>query len=336
MEGVNRQLVLAARPEGMVDDSTTRRVESPIPVLAEGEALVAVRYLSIDPTIRMWMGPVATYLPPIELGEVVRSVGAGEVVASRSARYSVGDLVAGVTGWQDFCVIDEGQRAMAPVPEGLELPVALSALGLTGMTAWVGLLEVGRMEPGDVVAVSGAAGATGSMVGQIAKLRGASRVVGIAGGPAKCGRLLERYGYDAAIDYRAGGLAAALRAECPEGVNVFFDNVGGGILEAGLANLSLGARIVICGAIGDYNATEPPPGPRNYLQLLVKRATMQGFVVSDHLASWAEARREIAGWLSEGRIAHDEQVLEGLEHAPAALNLLFTGGNTGKVLVRLP
>ena len=336
MDAVNRQLLLVARPEGMVDSSTTSLVEHEIPELAEGEALLRVRYLSIDPTIRTWMGPLATYLPPIGIGEVVRSVGAGEVVASRSERYGVGDLVAGITGWQEYCVIDEGARALAPVPEGVDLAVAMSVLGVTGMTAWVGLLEIGQMREGDVVAVSGAAGATGSMVGQIAKLRGASRVVGIAGGAAKCSRLLDRYGYDAAIDYREGGVSAALGAACPAGIDLFFDNVGGSILEAGLANLALGARVVICGAIGDYNATEPPPGPRNYLQLLVKRASMRGFVVSDHLGSWAEARREISAWLLEGRIEHDEQVLDGLERAPDALNLLFTGANTGKVLVRLP
>ena len=336
MDGVNRQLLLVARPEGIIDASTTTLVEGAIPELADGEALVRVRCLSIDPTIRMWMGPVPTYLPPIGLGEVVRSVGAGEVVATRSDRYAVGDLVAGLTGWQDYCVIDEGHRAMAPVPEGIELEVAMSVLGVTGMTAWVGLLEIGRMAPGDVVAVSGAAGATGSMVGQIAQLRGASRVVGIAGGPEKCQLLIDRYGYDAAIDYRSGGVSAALAAACPEGVDVFFDNVGGRILEAGLANLSRGARVVICGAIGDYNATEAPTGPRNYLQLLVQRATMQGFVVLDHLASWGQARREISEWLRAGQIAHDEQVLEGLEQAPVGLNMLFTGANTGKVLVSLP
>jgi NADPH-dependent curcumin reductase CurA len=335
MKMMNRQVLLRERPVGLVGPTTTALEEREIPELAEGEFLVKVRMLSIDPTIRTWMGPVPTYLPPIELGAVIRSVGAGEVVASRSARYEVGDLVVGLTGWQEYCVADDGARAMAPLPDGIDLPVALNVLGITGMTAHVGLLEVGAMGEGDVVLVSGAAGATGSMVCQIARRRGAAKVVGIAGGPEKCARLLERFGCDEAIDYRAGHVARELHAACPDGIDVFFDNVGGEILDAGLANLALGARVVICGAIAGYNDPEGPRGPANYLQLLVKRSSMRGFLITDHVASWPAAQAEIAGWLVEGTLEHDEEIVDGLEAAPEALNLLFSGANTGKVLVRL-
>jgi NADPH-dependent curcumin reductase CurA len=335
MKVMNRQLLLNERPEGLVSSETTRLEVQQVAELGEGEALVKVRLLSIDPTIRTWMGPVPTYLPPIELGAVVRSLGAGEVVESRSGRYAVGDLVVGMTGWQEYCVVDEGARAMAPLPPGVELAVALNVLGITGMTAHVGLLEIGAMRRGDVVVVSGAAGATGSMVCQIARRHGAAKVVGIAGGPEKCARLIERFGCDEAIDYRAGHVARALRAACPEGMDVFFDNVGGEILDAALANLALGARVVICGAIAGYNDPAGPSGPANYLQLLVKRASMRGFLITDHIARWPAAQEEIAGWLREGTLQHDEQVLEGLEAAPDALNLLFSGANHGKVLVRV-
>ena len=335
MAETNRQVILEARPTGMITDSTTSLVESAIPEIGAGEALIRVRYLSIDPTIRMWMDATPTYLPPIEVGAVVRSVASGEVVASNSSRYEVGQVVAGMMGWSDYAVADEGERMMASIPEGVEIPLAMNVLGVTGLTAHIGLMEIGGMKEGDTVVVSGAAGATGSMVGQIARLKGAGRVVGIAGGPEKCAQLVETYGFDAAIDYKAGGVTAALRDVCPNGIDVYFDNVGGEILDAALANLAFGGRVVICGAISEYNATGRPVGPSNYLQLIIKRGTMRGFVVSDHMELWGPARDDIVTWLLEGKIAHAEHIVDGLEHASDALNLLFTGGNTGKVLVKV-
>ncbi len=335
MGPVNRQLLLAVRPSGMVDVATTSAVETPIPDLGDGQALVQVQYLSIDPTIRTWMDDVPSYRPPIGLGEVVRSIGGGEVVESRSDRYKVGDRVVGMTGWQEYCVADEGLESMSVVPAGLDLPVAMNVLGVTGITAHVGLLKIGAMKEGDVVVVSGAAGATGSMVGQIASLKGASQVVGIAGGPEKCTLLTGTMKFDAAIDYKAGDVARQLLELCPEGMDVYFDNVGGEILEAALADLAMHARVVMCGAISGYNAMERPHGPSNLYNLIVKRARMEGFIVSDHMAEWGAIQAELAGWLLEGKLYHSEHIVEGLDHAPEALNLLFTGSNTGKVLVKV-
>ncbi len=331
----NHRVVLVARPTGMVDGSTVRLETAPLPAITDGQALVAVRYLSIDPTIRTWMNDAPGYLPPIGIGEVIRSAGIGEVVESRSDRYAPGDLVFGMTGWQSYAVADEKGNAMRKILDGLEPPVALNLFGITGMTAYFGLLEVGAMREGDTVVVSGAAGATGSTVGQIAKLKGASMVVGIAGGPEKCRWLVEELGFDAALDYREPGLGAALRRQCPEGVDLYFDNVGGSILDTVLAQLAMRGRVVLCGAISAYNATEPVPGPANYVNLIPRRGRMEGFIILDYTQRFGEAQAAIAGWLLEGRMRHHEHVVDGLEHAPDALNLLFTGGNTGKVVVRL-
>jgi hypothetical protein len=333
---VNRQVVLKERPVGMVGPSTTAVVEAAVPELEEGQALVRVRYLSIDPTIRTWMDDAPGYLPPIGIDEVIRSGGAGEVVASRSSRYEVGQMVTGMTGWQEYCVADEGFGAMAPAPEGIELATTMNVLGVTGMTAYFGLLEVGGLREGDVVVVSGAAGATGSTVGQIARIKGASKVVGIAGGPEKCALLTEELGFDAAIDYREGQVGRQLRALCPQGIDLYFDNVGGDILDAALANLAMRGRVVLCGAIAGYNDTERVRGPVNYTNLIIRRGRMEGFIILDYVGRWPEAQEVMAGWLRSGELAHAEHVVEGIERAPEALNLLFTGGNTGKVLVSLP
>ncbi|MEI8051821.1 MAG: NADP-dependent oxidoreductase [Actinomycetes bacterium] len=335
MPRTNRQVVLKNRPLGMVDDSTTEVIEQIVPELEDGQALVAVRYLSIDPTIRTWMDDAPGYLPPIGIGEVIRAGGGGEVIESRSSRYAVGDLVTGLTGWQEFAIADEGFGAMSHAPADLDLAVTLNILGVTGMTAYFGLLEVGAMKEGDVVVVSGAAGATGSAVGQIARIKGASKIIGIAGGPEKCAQLVDELGFDAAIDYKNENVSNRLRDLAPTGLDLYFDNVGGSILDAALANLAMSGRVVLCGAISMYNETGRPTGPSNYMNLIIKRGRMEGFIVLDYMGRWPEGQKVVSGWLREGKMQHAEHVVDGLEHAAEALNLLFTGGNTGKVLVKV-
>jgi NADPH-dependent curcumin reductase len=330
----NRRVVLAERPSGMVDGRTVRMEEEDVPVPAAGEALAQVRYLSIDPTIRTWMDDAPGYLPPIAIGEVVRSGGVAEVVQSNCDAYSPGQLLFGLTGWQDYVIADEAERAMQPLPEGVSPTTALGVLGITGMTAYFGLLDVGRIKEGDTVVVSGAAGATGSTVGQIAKIKGAGKAVGIAGGPSKCAWIVDELGFDAAIDYKSSNVSERLRELCPQGIDLYFDNVGGEILDACLANLAMRGRVVLCGAISGYNDPNAR-GPANYLSLLIRRGRMEGFIILDYVDRFPQAQAEMTGWLASGQIKSAEHVVEGLEHAPDALNLLFTGGNTGKVMVRV-
>jgi len=335
MSDSNRRLVLAERPQGMVDDSTVRLEHGEVPEPGAGEALARVRYLSIDPTIRTWMDDAPGYLPPIALDEVIRSGGIAEVVASNSTSYEPGQLLFGMTGWQDYVIADDGERALQALPPGLPPTTALSLFGITGMTAYFGMLDVGGLKEGDVVVVSAAAGATGSTAGQIARIKGAGKVIGIAGGPEKCAHLTDKLGFDAAIDYKAGDLARRVREEAPDGIDIYFDNVGGEILEACLAQLALRARVVLCGAIAAYNDRAGARGPANYTMLIIRRARMEGFLILDYVGRFPEAQQEMAGWLAEGLISSSEHVVEGLERAPEALNLLFTGGNTGKVIVKV-
>jgi NADPH-dependent curcumin reductase len=329
----NRQITLAQRPNGMVDASTTALVETPVPICGPHEALIKVGLLSIDPTIRTWMNDAPGYLPPIGIGDVIRSGGSGVVVESRSERYHVGDVVIGMTGWQEWAIASESNK-FTPLPQGLGLDLAtvMNVLGTTGLTAYFGLLDVGAFREGDVVVVSGAAGATGSVVGQIAKARGAIKVVGIAGGPEKCAEVVELYGFDQCLDYREPGLTHRIREACPKGVDLYFDNVGGDVLDAALANIAMHARIVMCGAISQYNATERV-GVANTSMLIVRRGQMKGFIVFDFAHRYAEAHLELATMVLDGRLTHLEHLVTGLERAPDALNLLFTGGNHGKTLV---
>jgi hypothetical protein len=330
-----RRYLLASRPTGLVDEGTVRLDDAAsVPEPADGQALIRVRYLSIDPTIRTWMDDAPGYLPPIAIGEVVRGGGIGEVVTSRSANYRPGDLVFGMTGWQEYVLADEGAAAMTTLPAGVDPAVALSVFGVTGLTAYFGLLDVGGPQAGDTVVVSGAAGATGSVVGQLARIAGASNVVGIAGSDEKCAWLTSELGFDHAVNYRSEPVGRRLAEVCPEGIDVFFDNVGGEILDAALANLALKARVVLCGAISQYNEARPV-GPRNYLSLITRRARMEGFLILDYMDRFPEAQAAMAGWVMEGSIQHREHVVEGLEHSIDALNLLFNGGNTGKVIVRV-
>jgi NADPH-dependent curcumin reductase len=330
----NRRLVLAERPTGMVDEKTVRLEEADAPEPGDGEALARVRYISIDPTLRAGGDDAPGYLPPIAIGEVVRAGGIVEVVRSNSERYEPGDLLFGFSGWQDYTIASEATGYQA-LPDGVSPTLALSLFGITGMTAYFGLIDVGKVKQGDVVVVSGAAGATGSTVGQIAKIKGAGKVIGIAGGPQKCTSIVDELGFDEAIDYKSENVAARLREAAPDGIDLYFDNVGGEILDACLAQLALRGRIVLCGAIASYNESGTGRGIANTSNLIVKRARMEGFLILDYFDRLDEGRAEVAGWLAEGKIKSSEHIVEGLENAPQALNLLFTGGNTGKVIVKV-
>jgi NADPH-dependent curcumin reductase CurA len=328
----NRQWLLAQRPDGAIKDSDFKLVETDVPTPGEGEALVRNLMLSCDPTQRGWIAR-DTYLPAVKIGEVVRSLGAGRIEASNNPDFAVGDTVSGLVGWQDYVVMNpKGQ--LNKLPQGAPLELAMSALGLTGMTAYFGLLDVGRPVAGETVVVSGAAGATGSVVGQIAKIKGC-RAVGVAGGAEKCRWLTDEAGFDAAIDYKSESVPARLKELCPKGIDIFFDNVGGDILDAALARLAMRGRVVLCGGIANYNATEPPPGPKNYLNLVVQRGRMEGFLVSDYLSRAGEAISALAGWVQAGKIKNKVDVQHGLENAPATLRRLFEGRNEGKQLLRV-
>ncbi|MBV8520970.1 MAG: NADP-dependent oxidoreductase, partial [Acetobacteraceae bacterium] len=301
MVDVNRRWLLKTRPAGMLKDEDLDFVEEPVPEPAEGEILVRVQMLSCDPAQRGWLDR-DTYVPVVKIGEVVRSLGAGRVVKSRHSGFREGDLVAGLVGWQDYAAINPtGVSGVTKLPPDTPLEKALSTLGLNGLTAYFGLLDIGRPQPGETVVVSGAAGATGSLVGQIAKIKGC-RAVGIAGGAEKCRWLTEVAGFDAAIDYKAEQVGQKLGAVCPDGIDIYFDNVGGEILDAALARLALHGRVVLCGAISIYNATEPPPGPKNYLNLLLQRGRMEGFIVLDHYDRAQEAVGALARWMAEGKL----------------------------------
>jgi NADPH-dependent curcumin reductase CurA len=328
----NRQFRLANRPEGMPGRECWELTEEEPSEPGDGEALVKVLMLSLDPAMRGWMNDVPSYVPPVGIGEVMRAIGVGQVVASRSKRVSEGDFVTGLFGIQEYATLPGD--ALTPVDAELApLATYLNVLGMPGMTAYFGLLDVGQPVEGETVVVSGAAGAVGATVGQIAKLKGC-RAVGIAGGPEKCRMLVEEFGFDEAIDYKNDELLPALREKCPDRVNVYFDNVGGEMLDAVLARLARRARIVICGAVSQYNA-DSMRGPSNYMALLVRRARMEGFVVFDYADRYAEAAREMAGWMAEGKLVGREDVVTGIETFPETLLKLFRGENTGKLVLEV-
>jgi hypothetical protein len=283
--------------------------------------------------MRGWMNEGRSYIPPVGIGEVMRAGGAGRVVTSRHPGFAAGDYVTGIPGIQEYAVM-AGDTLTKVDPSATPLPVYVSVLGLTGMTAYFGLLDVGKPEAGQTVVVSGAAGAVGMIVGQIAKIQGC-RVVGIAGGAEKCRFIVDELGFDAAIDYKSENLVKALRTHCPKGIDVYFDNVGGDVLDACLANLARRARIVICGAISQYNATTGVKGPSNYMMLLVTRSRMEGFVVFDYAARYAEGAKQLAQWLKEGRLKSREDIVKGFETFPEALLKLFAGENTGKLILEV-
>ncbi len=334
-EPVNRQWLLARRPVGMVSESDFTYRESPRPRIDEGEYLVRVLYISFDPAMRGWMEDRDSYLPPVRLGDVMRAGAVGQVVESRHPGFSVGDFVQGLFGWQEYAVGGaDGLTQASPIPPGIPITLPLSVLGITGITAYFGLLDLGAPKPGETVVVSGAAGATGSVAAQIARIQGC-RTIGIAGGPEKCGWLTGEARLDAAIDYKAEDVAVRLAQLCPDGIDVYFDNVGGGILDAALANLAQRARVVLCGGISGYNEKEPPPGPRNLMNLVLKRACMEGFIVLDYAARFAEAVAALRPWVESGEIVYREDVQEGIEKAPETFLRLFSGRNFGKQLLKL-
>lgn len=331
---LNNQFRLAARPVGNVQPSDWSRTSEPVRAPAEGEVVIQVLYLSLDPAMRGWMNDSkASYIPPVAIGEVMRALAVGRVTASRNPKFAVGDHVTGLLGVQEYAYSD-GKGLTKVDPKLAPLPVYLSTLGMPGLTGYFGLLEVGQPKAGDTVVVSGAAGAVGSVVGQIAKIKGA-RVVGIAGGADKCRYLVDELGFDAAIDYKTENVAEALKTHCPDGVNVYFDNVGGDILDAVLTRLARGARIVICGAISQYNNTTPVKGPANYLALLVQRATMTGIVVSDYYDRAGEAAMVMAGWIASGKLKTREDIVDGLDAFPQAFDMLFSGANHGKLVLKV-
>jgi NADPH-dependent curcumin reductase len=332
---MSRQVRLAARPVGAAKDSDFEIVDVAVPEPADGEFVVEVTHISLDPAMRGWMNAGRSYVPPVGIGEVMRALALGRVVSSRNARFAEGDLVRGVFGVQEHALTNGDGVDKITVAAGVSPATYLGALGMTGLTAYFGLLEVGRLAEGDTVLVSGAAGAVGTVVGQIAKIKGA-RAVGIAGGEEKI-RLLDELGFDGAIDYKRGDLLAQLRRHTPDYVDVFFDNVGGDVLNQGLTRIGRGARVVICGAISQYNNTEAPTGPSNYMALLVSRATMTGFLVFDYAARYAEAMAEMAGWVTEGRLKSIEHTTRGdVASFPTAFARLFSGQNTGKLVLELP
>jgi hypothetical protein len=330
----NHQVRLAARPQGLPTADVWEHTTEPVPEPGDGRFVVRVTHLSLDPAMRGWMNEGRSYVPPVGIGEVMRALAAGVVVASSHPDFREGATVTGTFGVQEYAESD-GRGVLLVDPDAAPVPTHLSLLGMTGMTAYFGLLDVGALRDGETVVVSGAAGAVGSVVGQIAKIRGC-RVVGIAGGPEKCAWLVDDLGFDAAIDYRAENVGKALRTHAPDGIDVYFDNVGGEILDAALARLRRGARVVVCGAISTYNATERPPGPANYMSLLVNRARMEGFVVFDYADRYAEAGAQLGRWLGEGKLQSREDVVRGgVAEFPEVLLRLFRGDNTGKLVLQI-
>ncbi len=335
----NRQYRLAARPVGLPKHSDWKLTTEPVADPADGQLLVKVLQLSLDPAMRGWMNEGKSYIPPVGIGEVMRAGGVGKVVASKNPKFAVGDHVSGGFGIQEYCLIDGKDLARVGVNR-IDLRLGtlsqwLNALGMPGMTGYFGLLEVGKPKAGDTVVVSGAAGAVGQTVGQVAKIKGC-RAVGIAGGKAKCDFVVRDLHFDACIDYKGGNVRDGLKEHCPNGVDVYFDNVGGEILDTVLTRINRSARIVICGAISQYNATEGVKGPSNYLALLVNRASMTGMVVFDYAERYAEAAREMAGWMKEGKLVSREDIVEGgIGAFPETLLKLFKGENFGKLVLKV-
>lgn len=331
---INKQIKLAERPIGMPNANTWTFESNEVPALAEGEILIQNHYISLDPAMRGWMNDAKSYIPPVGLGEVMRAGTVGKVVQSNNnPNFNEGDYVTGWGGVQQYSVSD-GKGYYKVDPNIAPLPLYIGTLGMPGMTAYFGILEVGKIKEGDVVLVSGAAGAVGSIVGQIAKIKGC-KVIGIAGGPDKCKYLTEELGFDGAIDYKNEDVKLGIKRECPKGIDVYFDNVGGDILDAALAKLRMHARIVICGAISQYNNKTAIKGPSNYLSLLVNRATMQGMVVLDYAPKYKAAAMEMGMWLMQGKMKSKEDIYEGIENFQETFARLFSGDKMGKLVLKV-
>ena len=334
-KNVNRQFRLKRRPVGRVTHADFDFADVPIPVPNDGEAVIRNLYLSLDPTNRIWMNDIPQYMPPVAIGEVMRGGGIGQVVASKTPLYKEGDLVTGLLNWQDYCLSTPADTMRPNVlPTGLPIPLTtlLAACGMTGITAYIGLLEFGKPKPGDTVVVSAAAGAVGSVVGQIARIKGC-RTVGIAGGAAKCRLIKEEFGFDEAVDYKAPDWREQLIRATPNGIDVNFENVGGEIMEAILPRMNLYGRMPLCGMISGYN--ESKPYRVNFSPVLMRRIGVQGFIILDFAARYGEASAQLAQWVLEGKVKSRETIVEGLENAPTAINMLFDGGNIGKLILKI-
>lgn len=335
---LNRMLKLKDRPMGAVSSENFELFEEEVLDIEDGQMLIKVLYLSFDPTQRGWLNDIPSYMPPVQIGEVMRAGAVGQVVESRNKNFTEGDLVQGSFGWQEYVVTDGSSDFMPAqkIPEGISPTSALSVFGVTGLTAYFGMLDIGKPQEGDTVLVSGAAGATGSVAGQIAKIKGASKIIGIAGGSDKCKWVVEEAGYDHCIDYKNENLGQKITELAPEGLNIYFDNVGGPILESSLACIAQKARVVLCGGISSgYSMESLPPGPSTLMNLVIQRARMEGFIVIDYAERFPDAIIDLGEWVGEGKIVYREDIAEGLENCPETLGNLFKGKNLGKQLLKL-
>ncbi|MCL4119518.1 UNVERIFIED_CONTAM: hypothetical protein GTU68_016900 [Idotea baltica] len=330
---MNKQILLAKRPEGLPDSSTWKIVSTKIPEPKEGEILIQQHYISLDPAMRGWLKDRKSYIEPVGLGDVMRAGTVGEVIKSSSTKFKVGDYVSGWGGVQQYS-ISNGDNYFKVDPTLAELPKYIGLMGMPGMTAYFGLFKIGELKEGETVLISGAAGAVGSVAGQIAKIKNC-KVIGIAGGKAKCDYLLNELNFDGAIDYKSENIYEAIAERCPEGIDVYFDNVGGEILDAALANLAMYARVVICGAISQYNTTGKIYGPSNYMSLLVNRGTMKGLMVFDYVTEYPEAIKQFSIWLQEGRLKSKEDIYEGIENFHETFLRLFSGEKLGKLILKI-
>ncbi|GAA6614361.1 NADP-dependent oxidoreductase [Scytonema sp. NUACC26] len=331
---VNRQWCLATRPVGAIAESNFEWKQQPIPTLEEGQILVRNIYLSLDPTNRGWLNEGENYLPPVAIGEVMRGFGIGIVEQSRNTNFPEGTLVQGFLGWQDYAIADGTDLNQFQKDPSVPLTAYLGLFGFIGMTAYFGLLDIGKPKAGEMLVVSGAAGAVGSLVGQIGKIKGC-RVIGIAGSEEKCRWLKDELGFDAAINYKTESILESLQQHCPNGIDVYFENVGGEILDAVLSLINLRARIVLCGLISQYNATEPVPGPYNFINIVTQRAKLEGFIVLDYFDRAQEALADLGEWYAQGKIQYRVDAINGLENAPSAINKLFDGTNQGKLIIKV-
>ncbi|SMF60136.1 NADP-dependent oxidoreductase [Pseudobacteriovorax antillogorgiicola] len=334
MTYLNKHFKLARRPEGMAKQDDFEMAEAPVPELKDGEFLIQTDYISLDPTNRIWMADIDQYMPPVQVGEVMRAGGVGTVIESKHSGFEKGDIVSGIIGWQTHAVSNGDFVQKVPPLGNVPKSALLGPLGMTGTTAYFGLLDIGKPKEGETIVVSAAAGAVGTVVCQIAKIKG-MRVVGIAGTDEKCKMLEDELGVDGTINYKKDDVAGKLDELCPDGIDVYFENVGGEILDAVLPRMNLFSRIPLCGLISSYNAEKPVPGPYNFSQLLMKRVTLQGFIILDYQERMGEAVKELGQWMIEGKIKHKETVVEGFEKLPEALNMLFTGDNVGKLMVKV-
>lgn len=330
---MNKQIILKKRPTGFPDPDTWEIQQNEIQDIKEGEFLIKNEFISLDPAMRGWINDSKSYIPPVQLGEVMRAGTIGKVIKSKNNKYKNGDIVTGMNGVQEM-TISNGKGQIKIHDMGLPLPKYLGVLGMPGMTAYFGLLEIGKPKEGETVLISGAAGAVGALVGQIAKIKGC-KAIGIAGGKEKCKYIINELGFDDAIDYKTEDIWQALKEKCPEGIDVYFDNVGGELLDAALARINKKARVVICGAISQYNNTEGYYGPKYYINLLVMRAKMEGFVVFDYKDRYMEGTMQMAQWIAEGKIKSKEYIVEGIENFYSAFGRLFSGKKTGKLILKV-